>query len=342
MDCQSLTTHMPEPNPSGSPLEIATSGMDEQVTETFEILGNETRLAVLFALWEANDPAPPMTEYRQPVFSFSELRDLVGVRDSGQFNYHLNKLTGQFVEQTDEGYRITAAALQILEAVLAGTLSRDASFEGEPIDADCPQCGGSVVIDYSDNRLTRRCTNCEGKYYAPDAPSGLLAQGTRQPAGLANRTPQEFHRAGNIRSHHQNLIMKEGVCPECTGTVSTTISVCEDHDPGDGTVCKQCGYVNEMQPFWICDMCKFLHTGPFHSVTYTESAVIAFFNEHGLDPHELYYSGSTGQLHDAVEDVVLRSEEPLRVVVTYELDGDRLQVTLDEEICVIDVTTDLN
>lgn len=341
MGCPLLTTTMAESNTPASPLEIATSEVDEQVTETFEKLGNETRLAILFALWEAQESGPPTSEFSQSDLSFSELRDRVGRPDSGQFNYHLDKLTGQFVEQTDAGYRLTIPALKILHALLAGTLSGNASLEGEPIDAECQQCGGPVVIDYNDNWPIKRCTKCEGQYDTPDAPRGLLAEKFRPPAGLVNRTPKEFHRAGNIRDHHESLILKEGVCPECTGTVSTTIAVCDDHTTGDRTICDQCGSTFEVQPYWVCDICKRAETGPWHTVSITESAVIAFFYEHGLDPHELYYSSSIDRLFDSVEDVVLHSEDPLQVGVTYELDGDRIQVMLDEDIRVIDVTTDL-
>ena len=37
--------------------------------------------------------------------TFSELREAVGMRDSGQFNYHLDKLLGTFVRVTEEGLR---------------------------------------------------------------------------------------------------------------------------------------------------------------------------------------------------------------------------------------------
>jgi DNA-binding transcriptional ArsR family regulator len=47
--------------------------------EAFAVVGNETRLAILEALWRS--PERPVT--------FSDLRRRVGMRDSAQFNYHL-------------------------------------------------------------------------------------------------------------------------------------------------------------------------------------------------------------------------------------------------------------
>lgn len=39
-----------------SPLSVAASTEGTEVTEAFELLSDETRLAILFALWEAYDP----------------------------------------------------------------------------------------------------------------------------------------------------------------------------------------------------------------------------------------------------------------------------------------------
>lgn len=53
--------------------------------EAFALLANETRVSALEALWES----------RGEIVPFSELRRRVGVRDAGQFHYHLSKLCDQ-------------------------------------------------------------------------------------------------------------------------------------------------------------------------------------------------------------------------------------------------------
>jgi len=67
----------------------------------------------------------------------SELRKRVGVRDSGRFRYHLEKLRGPFVEQADDGsYRLTYAGSEVVTAIVAGTYTADATGayrNGEPI-----------------------------------------------------------------------------------------------------------------------------------------------------------------------------------------------------------------
>lgn len=77
--------------------------------DAFAVLGNETRLEILRSLSDADGPV-----------SFSDLREHVGMRDSGQFNYHLDKLVGHFVTQADDGYALRQAGDRVIEAILSG------------------------------------------------------------------------------------------------------------------------------------------------------------------------------------------------------------------------------
>lgn len=63
--------------------------MDETPTDAFGVLGNDTRVAILEALAEATEPG-----YGQQAVRFSDIRERVGVDDSGRLNYHLDKLRG--------------------------------------------------------------------------------------------------------------------------------------------------------------------------------------------------------------------------------------------------------
>lgn len=312
---------------SESPLDAVADTVGERTAEAFEILGNDTRLAILVALWEIKHLDLPMPEQSEWALSFSELREAVGQPDSGQFNYHLDKLTGRFVEQTEAGYTLTQRAEQILRAIFAGTLADPASLEAEPLDMECFRCGEPTVLDYGDGMLIVRCTSCEGTFRRSDDPSGLLTEKYRPPVGLANRTPEEFRRHGNIWDRHRILSMIEGVCPDCSGSVTTTLYVCDAHDT-DRTVCEHCETSFEIHSLFACDVCKnFWHT-PAWYIILTEIAVLAFFHEHGLDPFE--DENPTDEILNAVE-VAVRDEEPIKLEVTVDLDGDRLTVTLDNQ-----------
>lgn len=98
-----------EPRGSGS-----TSSREDVLAphEAFAVLGNETRLAIVLALEETDDP-----------IAYSELKRQVGVYDSGRFNYHLEKLLGHFVERTEGGYRPRVVGTRAARAVTAGTFA---------------------------------------------------------------------------------------------------------------------------------------------------------------------------------------------------------------------------
>lgn len=311
--------------PSNSALDAVAETVGEGATEAFEILGSEKRLAILLTLWEAYEPFSG-----DNAITFSELYDRVGLHDSGQFTYHLDKLVGPFVEKTEEGYSLTTRAEQVLHAVLAGTLSEHASFEAEPIDVECDRCGEPVVIDYRDNKLVERCTNCRGRWWNPDFPSGLLKSLYRPPVGLRDRTPQEFHRHGNTWDRYQFMSMIEGVCPDCSGTVEKTIDVCDDHVLRDGSVCEHCLSFWEMQLRFVCNTCKKnMKTAPFAPI-HTNLRAKAFYHAHGMDPDDLYDRSAFLKIHETIAEMAIVAEDPLEISITIGIDGDRLEMILDD------------
>lgn len=332
---------MSNTHPSESHLDTFAETVGERVTAAFELLANETRVAILLALWEAQGPGPPSNQAFDDALSFSELYERIDIDDSGNFTYHLDKLVGLFVRETDGGYTLATPAERILSAVFAGALTDPPSLEGEPIDAECYRCGGPVVVDYTDTMFIRRCTSCEGIWQSLDWPPGTLVGAYRPPAALENRTVEAWNREGNVRDQHRRASMMEGVCPDCSGTVTTTINVCEDHDPHDETVCEQCGSLWEVQTLFVCNICKFDWITPAWGPIFTETAVLAFFYDHGLDPRSLFdisfYSAANREIFEAIKRTDVTSEAPVEMTVTVELDGDRLAVTLDDEARVVDV-----
>jgi hypothetical protein len=67
--------------------------------DAFKRIADETRLAILLALWEAYEPFSD-----DNTLSFSELLNQVDYDTSGNFSYHLQKLEGYFVESIPTGY----------------------------------------------------------------------------------------------------------------------------------------------------------------------------------------------------------------------------------------------
>ena len=72
---------------------------ESEPVETFSLLANEDRLAILRAVVHAD-------ERGEAPLSFSSLRTTVDIRDSGRFSYHLQELTGHFLTRSADGYSL--------------------------------------------------------------------------------------------------------------------------------------------------------------------------------------------------------------------------------------------
>lgn len=311
--------------------------IDDRTVEAFAALGNETRMAILLALWDAKSPATQPFGPKETL-TFSELYDRVEYDQTANFNYHLEMLTGPFVHKTDQGYALTNAAERILSVVLAGMLFDRRTFEGESIEAGCMLCGEPTVVDYSDGALTQRCSNCDGLVQEPGDPPGLIAREYRPPAGLHRRTPQEFVQHGKMWDRHRRHMFVEGVCPNCTGRIDATLSVCKTHETGTDRICDECGKFHEIEAEFVCEVCKVRMVTGVWSTIFVDIDVLSFFYDHGLDTRKLEDSLEYGVLFDAIEQVEVIGADPVEILVTVELEGDRIAVTLDDESTVVDVT----
>ncbi len=317
------------------PFDMIAETVGEQTADAFGLLGNETRMEILVALWGAIDSTPSRTAEAESGLTFSDLRDRVGIRDSGQFNYHLDKLTGKFVDKTDDTYTLTTPGRRILSAVIAGAVTDPPSFVDEPVDTDCWMCGGSVVIDYSEGLLRMRCTDCDGAVQSPDGPPGVLMATLRPPSGLMNRTPQEFFRQTNVAQFYDWRSFLDGVCPDCTGTVTATAHICENHESEDGSLCPHCHRHFKIAWNCVCDVCKSEYATTGWAPILTETAVLSFYYERGMDVHR----PDPSVLHDVYDTIetTVSSRDPLELTVTVEVEGDRLTARLDEDARVIEI-----
>ena len=218
---------------TASPLQTAAGGTSQHAAKDFELLGNETRLSLLVALWEAYEPFAD-----DNTMSFSELRNQVGVRDSGQFNYHLDKLVGRFVEKSDDGYELRRAGHRIVRSTIASAGVEDSPRERSEIGIVCPFCDAPTAVTYQEDWLYIVCTECDGFFEGEDRPRGMLSGTEFDPAGLANRTAEEQWRAGWLAGKNAMQLAVEGVCNECSGPMEHSIDICEIH--ATEGVCDNC------------------------------------------------------------------------------------------------------
>lgn len=326
-------------NPSNSPLEAAAGAAGPEPVEAFKLLGDETRLAILLALWEAYDPLAG-----DNTVPFSALYDRVNVSDSGTFTYHLDKLVGNYVESVDDGYRLRNSGLNLVRAVIAGAGLEERRLEPVGIPRRCTQCNAPVEMSYDDERLYHTCTECDG-HIGPNStensPRGtLLAYDSFNPAGLTDRTPEEVFVASSIEYHRSITLLIRGVCPECSGPVDKTVAVCEEHHAPPGELCAACGTWNEVRVSFVCSVCKNSGSYPAWVAVFDHPAIVGFYYDHGFEmTFGLDDPEDCAELwRRLIRDQELVSRGPLRVQVTVTAGDDVLRLLLDDDLEVIEVT----
>lgn len=322
-----------------SPLEAAAGAADPHVTDAFELLSNDTRLAILLALWEVYDPRA-----EDNAVPFSELYDRIEMSDSGNFTYHLDKLVGHYVAKTDGSYELRNAGHKIVQAVIAGTGLEETTVPPTEIPRSCHRCGASVELTYEDERLYQLCTECEGNIgpeSTEQAPVGTLMAWDFHPAGLASRTPREVYVAGTIEFlRHVGLLIR-GVCPECSGRIDDRLQICEDHEAPPGEVCQHCGTRDEVRAGYVCSVCKHGASIPAEGAVHDHPEVVAFRAEHDIQClYDVDDPEGCDRVWNHLADLEhsLVSENPVRVLISVPGDDETLHLTLDEDLDVVDVT----
>lgn len=318
-----------------SVLDLGDEDADVAAEEAFGLLANETRLAILRVLYEADGP-----------LTFSELRRRVEVPDSGMFNYHLEKLLGHFVRQTDDhvgdaradgGYELRYAGEQVIRAVLAGVIGVDPVLEPVEVDESCPFCGSLVELGYRDEKLGLRCTSCPGVVDL-GYPSGTFLNYGFPPAGFRDRSLEEVFEAAHVLYDAKITPMMKGVCPECAGRVDASLTVCEDHDAADG-LCDACETRFPIWSRYTCRNCQYARTAMVWFELLLYPAVVAFYHEHlGLEEPVPFnkLTNDNAQFFEAIDEEVL-DREPLRIRVTVDGGDAALEVIVDERMEIISV-----
>jgi len=281
------------------------SGSDGEIApaEAFSVIANETRLNILEALWRTED---------RPV-TFSELFGDLEIRDSAQFNYHLQQLTDQFVVKAEDGYELSHTGGQVIRALRAGTYTRSPEIDPFEIEGACTRCGGRLEAAYADEQLAITCQDCDkahGKYSFP-------------PGGLVDRTEAEVATAFDERVRHLHCLAADGVCPACSGRMRTEIS-------RQGECCLDVSLRAEH----VCERCRHRLCSPVGLVLLDEACVTAFYDDHGIELTERPYWTLPWCVDD--EHYEVESTDPWRIRVTISLGSERLLVTLGGDLQVVE------
>lgn len=276
---------------------------ETRLESAFRLLANETRVRILFALYEA----PERT------VSFSALNNRVGLSDSGRFNYHLKQLTGRFIYRTEEGYALLFSGLAVCRSMLAALDVEERTIEPFELDSDCYNCGAALVARYDHEYVVIRCPNCEIEFHDFPFPPGTLS----------GRSPTELLSIYDGWMRAQTMLAVDGLCTWCFGRRTSALVADEESDA-------------DVRVVHVCQRC----TADMHTTVgetfQSHPAVVSFCYDHGIDVSKTPSWNMEFLWND--EFVTVVSDDPWRVQLRIPADNEVLTLTIADDVTVLDVT----
>lgn len=305
-----------------------------EVSDAFALLGDETRLAILLALWLEYEP------HSEEPASYSRIYDRVDYDDRGNFSYHLGKLVGQFVDKKPDqgGYKLLDPGLKLVRALIAGIWRQDETLNPTEIDQRCQLCGAPTAVGYADRQVYWKCTSCSGIVPEGSEKEGFLGGVAFEPAGMFDRTPEEIKASSRVAILHHEGSMFDGLCPTCSGPVEGWLDPCLKHE-SEGA-CQHCGYRFSTRARFQCRVCKDHTTISPMSLALLHPAVVTFYENHGVSTRFTADDfGSGKRIESLLEghrmDII--ETDPPKVAVTVSYEGDEVHLIFDESVDVVDV-----
>ncbi|WP_423747257.1 hypothetical protein V5735_23875 (plasmid) [Haladaptatus sp. SPP-AMP-3] len=279
---------------------------NQPLSKGIDLISHEVRAEILLALAERMQERP-----RNETLRFAELRDRVGHDDPGNFNYHLKRLLGTFVEKTGEEYRLSDVGHHFLAVLRSGRFDPNRRQEFPEIETSCLVCGTSATVTYENGSLRTVCKNDH---------TSILNVG---PELLDSHSMTNALNIATRRTLLEAKSTMDGVCPYCEGQTAGTVS----RFPGESV---------PVSYEWSCNKCGIFLQNSAGGCVLFHPAVIGFCYQHGVD----VFQHSWEILVENVGIAAVCTEEPLRVQVGVSLEGEQLKLTLDDSATVIDVAKD--
>ncbi|MFB6135238.1 MAG: hypothetical protein ABEJ04_00585 [Halobacteriaceae archaeon] len=271
--------------------------------DAFALLGDETRVAIVLSLGDVGGAAGE-------ALSFSELRDAVGARDSGRFNYHLDRLVGTFVEDAGEGYRLTYAGFLLYQAATRGTVGDLALPDRLETSVACPTCEGDLAaVPHSNGFLSVACGDCDRVLYRSGFP----------PRGVAVRDGDALLAAVDAWMRERLSLFDRGLCYGCSGRVTRALLTdAASFPPAVRDREETFAFVH-----YVCRGCGLSPVVDVATVALFRPATVAFLHERGVDARELPFWEFDRRATTEVGDG--------RATLTVEEGGDALELVFDAD-----------
>jgi hypothetical protein len=270
--------------------------------EAFSLLTDPNRLDIIRVIAESTAQTLPFNElYRRSDFD-----------DSGQFNYHLDKLVGPFLQKTADGYELRHAAAIAYRLAVSGFFSDRGEAELTTVDVACVECGADqLVAVYEGDRFWVRCGECERRAAVAPFP----------PQALAYYDPDHTPAAFDRYTMGTMLRAADNVCPWCGSPLSAALESADEGWPGVEWVIRR-----------ACDHCHGWIYTRLYGLLRFHPAVISFYYERGVD-----ILGSNLWRAEALmsEQVTVDTDaDSWTAVVTLRAEGDTLTLGLADDLSV--------
>lgn len=278
------------------------AGPESDPTEIFDSLTNETRVATLQALADAYRESPT-----DPWIEYSDLQARVGIRDKGNFNYHLRQLDG-FVEKRPAGYALSPQGLGLLSAVSAGFYDTDWTWGAVDVPGDCLFCEEGVALRYEDGTLWLTCGTEEHEMGLPAAPA------------LLDLHPEtDIVEQVAFLGTQWSALTRRGICSECQGRVEGELEFG--------------GFQPDHYHYHAdCQHCGYQHAIPLGLYLLSHPTVWHFYHTHGVDIRTRPFW--TLEWCTPGSETVL-STDPLRLAVDISQGDETLRLEIERDGTVV-------
>ncbi|WP_254861589.1 DUF7351 domain-containing protein [Halovivax gelatinilyticus] len=279
--------------------------------DALSLLGDETRLKTLLVLHDPSTSVP---------MDFSTLYDHVDAEYSSGFNYHLDKLTPQFVAKDDDGYRLTTFGSRVARAVAAGTFTSNREIDRFELEEACLSCGErSLWASYRDEMFAVECDACDERLIYIQLPQNLVNE--READQLIDVIDRWLH-------HWMRMsvsLVSRGICEYCGGPVdSSVVDDVHRYDRLDVLLRFQCPNCGEVKRATV------------GAVASQDPGVKEFLYQRGEALDDRRYWEIEHWLSDRHLEIV--STDPWRFRVSFHADGDSCTATVDDSLDVVDVS----
>jgi ribosomal protein L37E len=228
---------------------------------------------------------------------------------------------------------LSGAGKQIARTVIAVSGTGDLDFSAD-LERPCPLCDAPMTASYEDQWLRVRCTECDGQF-GDETPHGSVFLSNYPPAAMAERTADETLTVGFYRCMLDNAYFMHGLCRECAGPISTSVSVCAAHQTQSEKPCPHCGTHSQVWATQRCETCGFAKRLPIEVFVMGLTPAIGFLDEQGIDVLAPSIEEIVDLLQHRVETTI--SEHPFRATVAIEGESEMLDITLDDELSVTSI-----